>query len=76
MVKSALTCFDSKEETGILGLLLMLLGTHSRHLSKRLKGTFGVTVRRWLEVSGYIWEDFLEEMNFSQKAKLAGEAEI
>ena len=76
MVKSALTCFDSKEETGILGLLPMLLGTHSRHLRKRLKGTFGVTVRRWLEVSGYIWEDFLEEMNFSQKAKLAGEAEI
>ena len=71
MVKSALTCFDSKEETGILGLLLMLLGTHSRYLSKRLKGTFGVTVRRWLEVSRYIWEDFLEEVNFSQKAKLA-----
>ena len=76
MVKSAVTCFDSKEETGILMLLLMLLETCGRHLSKRLKGTFGVTVRRWLEVSGYIWEDFLKEVNFSQKAKLSGEAEI
>ena len=76
MVKSALTCFDSKEETGILVLLLMLLGTRGRHLSKRHKGTFGITVRRWLEVSGYIWEYFLEEVNFPQKAKLSGEAEI
>lgn len=53
-----------------------LKGSLTLDESKRLKGTFGVTVRRWLEVSGYIWEDFLEEVNFSQKAKLSGEAEI
>lgn len=51
MVKSVLTFFDSKEETGILAVLLMLLGTHSRHLRKRLKGPFGVMVRSgWRQV--------------------------
>ena len=69
MVKSAVTCFDSTEETGILMLLLMLLETCGRHLSKRLKGTFGVTVRRWLEVSGYIWEDFLEEVSKGEETQ-------
>ena len=34
MVKSALTCFDSKEETDILVLLLLLLGTRGGTLAE------------------------------------------
>lgn len=64
--------FESKQETGVLTGLLMLLGTHRRQSRKKFKDTFTVIVKRRSEVNGKIWEDFLEEVNFNKKTKLLG----
>lgn len=64
--------FDSKQGTGVLVVLLKLLGTHRRQPRKKFKDTFTVIVKRWSEVGGKIWEDFLEEVNFNKKTKLLG----
>lgn len=80
MVKSVLTFFDSKEETGILAVLLMLLGTQSRHLRKRLKGTFGVMVRRaggrWINLGRLPGRgEFLQESKVLRNLKGKGDIE-
>ena len=51
MINSAPAFSDSKEQTGVPAVRLILLGVHRGHFGKRLKDTFRVTVKRqWRQV--------------------------
>lgn len=52
------------------------LSAGTRRTTKRFKNTVAVALKRWWEVGGHIWEDFLKEVHFQEEAKFPGTAEL